>query len=35
LQSAAGTRLAAREAALLRQAEAALHALLESPPPWD
>lgn len=35
LQSAAGTRLAAREAALLRQAEAALHALFQSPPPWD
>lgn len=35
LQAAAGTRLAAREAALLRQAEAALHALFEAPPPWD
>lgn len=35
LQSAAGTRLAAREAALLHRAEAALHALFQSSPPWD
>lgn len=35
LQTAAGRRLAVREAALLRQAEDALHALFEQPAPWD
>jgi triphosphatase len=35
LQASIGAQLAASEAALLRQAEAALHALFEQPPPWD
>ena len=35
LQTAAGRRLAVREAALLRQAEDALHALFEQPAPGD
>jgi inorganic triphosphatase YgiF len=35
LQGAVGARLAEREAGLLRQAEAALHALFDLTPPWD
>ncbi len=34
LQGAVGLRLAARESALLHEAEAAMHALFDTPPPW-